>query len=72
MEGLAHNISAYSTNLSQTVEMGVHKIEKQINETDSEVNNAEVVFMDVNYMLILNQHIQSVTEMLNNVAADCR
>lgn len=72
MEGLANNISAYSKNLSHTVEAGVQRIEIEIKNAGAEINNVELVLTDVVNMLVLNQHIQSVTEMLNNIAADCR
>lgn len=72
MDGVAANISAYTHNLSNAVGSGFQKFQKEINKTAGAINKVEIIFADVSNYLILNQHLQTVVDLMDDVAADCR
>lgn len=72
MKDLSTNLTAYSKNLSGLVEQGFLRVETEINKTAVELNQVEVAIADITNNLVLSQHLQSVVDLMNEVASDCR
>lgn len=71
MDGVAANITAYSHNLSNAVSFGFKQIQAQIDNSIIQASQAEKVFSEVFYILILNQHIQAVVDLMDKIGSDC-